>query len=80
MNIMIRVCCSSFDQNLCAEMGRILGAQFGSHNVQKVDDTYEHTIETTATSYSDAETITDKLFEESNGRIALVDYIVTSHK
>ena len=61
-------------------MDRILCKQFGSNNVKRDDGIYEHLITTTATSHTDAEIITNKLFEESNGRIALVDYIVTSHK
>lgn len=80
MNVEIKVCCSSFKQELCEEVEHTLRNQFGAHNVKKDNGIFEHIITTKLNSYDEAENIVDKLREESNGQIALIEYVVTNHK
>ena len=40
----------------------------------------EHIITTIINSYDKAENIADKLHKDSNGKIALIEYVVISHK
>ena len=44
MNVEIKVCCSSFKQELCEEVEHTLRNQFGAHNVKKDNGIFEHII------------------------------------
>ena len=41
MNVEIKVCCSSFKQELCEEVEHTLRNQFGAHNVKKDNGIFE---------------------------------------